>query len=400
MPAPHRCEIESDARRFFNSPLAHQLRDCRYAIEAGDAVFAPRLKALLLRAVVLARRHRALAASTRREYRRRLERDLDAVMDGPPSRLAAMGPVLAPTKVSLVLAERAGRPARTAERALRFGPVSLKRPQTAAADLPAEIVMQAVEAAEINPPPGQPPVLWRLLTTHAVESSQAARQIIAWYRHTGPQRAMRVGTRRWTIEQVFRTLKSAAVQAAVSQLVAARRDANPVVVGLIAALRIVQLTLARDGATGQPISDAAEPADLPVLHARNRSLQGRTAALANPHPPTTRACFAWIVARRGGCSGYPSKGSRETNHQDPKPSPAAAPASMTASKDGTSLVPQMCDSRSPRRSGGEGTHRRYPVPSPACGSAGEGQGEGGDASPTGVEEGTRCRRVPSPACGS
>jgi transposase len=60
--------------------LAHQLRDCRFVIEAGDAVFAPRMKALLLRAVVLARRHRGLAASTRREYRRRLERDLDAVM--------------------------------------------------------------------------------------------------------------------------------------------------------------------------------------------------------------------------------------------------------------------------------------------------------------------------------
>ena len=34
--------------------LAHQLRDCQYAIEAGDTVFAPRMKALLLRAVVLA----------------------------------------------------------------------------------------------------------------------------------------------------------------------------------------------------------------------------------------------------------------------------------------------------------------------------------------------------------
>ncbi len=60
--------------------LAHQLRDCKYAIEAGDTVFAPRMKALLLRAVVLARRHRDLAESTRREYRRRLERDLNAVM--------------------------------------------------------------------------------------------------------------------------------------------------------------------------------------------------------------------------------------------------------------------------------------------------------------------------------
>jgi transposase len=60
--------------------LAHQLRDCQYAIDAGDVIFAPRMKPLLLRAVVLARRHRTLAESTRREYRRRLDRDLDTVM--------------------------------------------------------------------------------------------------------------------------------------------------------------------------------------------------------------------------------------------------------------------------------------------------------------------------------
>ncbi len=65
--------------------LAHQLRDCRFAAEAGDAVFAPRMKALLLRAVVLARRHRSLAGSTRREYRRRLEHALDAVMALAPT---------------------------------------------------------------------------------------------------------------------------------------------------------------------------------------------------------------------------------------------------------------------------------------------------------------------------
>jgi transposase len=28
--------------------VAHQLRDCQYAIEAGDTIFAPRMKALLL----------------------------------------------------------------------------------------------------------------------------------------------------------------------------------------------------------------------------------------------------------------------------------------------------------------------------------------------------------------
>ena len=60
--------------------LAHQLRDCKYAVEAGDTIFAPRMKALLLRAVVLARRRKRLAESTRRSYQRRLDRELNAIM--------------------------------------------------------------------------------------------------------------------------------------------------------------------------------------------------------------------------------------------------------------------------------------------------------------------------------
>jgi transposase len=65
--------------------LAHQLRDCRYAIEAGDEIFAPRMKMLLLRAVVLARRRKQLAESTRHCYQRRLDHDLDAIMALAPT---------------------------------------------------------------------------------------------------------------------------------------------------------------------------------------------------------------------------------------------------------------------------------------------------------------------------
>ena len=60
--------------------LAHQLRDCQYAIEAGDTAFAPRMKRLLLRAFVIAKRRTALAAATRKSYKARLERDMDAIM--------------------------------------------------------------------------------------------------------------------------------------------------------------------------------------------------------------------------------------------------------------------------------------------------------------------------------
>ena len=65
--------------------LAHQLRDCQYAIDAGDTVFAPRMKALLLRACVLARRRNTLAESTRRTYQGRLEREMTAIMGLAPT---------------------------------------------------------------------------------------------------------------------------------------------------------------------------------------------------------------------------------------------------------------------------------------------------------------------------
>jgi transposase len=64
--------------------LAHQLRNCQFAIEAGDMVFAPRMKAWLLRAVVLARRRQERAEATRRSYRRRLDNDLDKIMTLAP----------------------------------------------------------------------------------------------------------------------------------------------------------------------------------------------------------------------------------------------------------------------------------------------------------------------------
>jgi transposase len=60
--------------------LAHQLRDCQFAIDAGDAIFAPRMKRLLLRTVVLARRRKTLAASTRRYHLHRLNDELNRVM--------------------------------------------------------------------------------------------------------------------------------------------------------------------------------------------------------------------------------------------------------------------------------------------------------------------------------
>ena len=56
--------------------LAHQLRDCQFALEAGDTVFAPRMKALLLRAFAMHKRRDRLAESTLSQYRGDLRRRL------------------------------------------------------------------------------------------------------------------------------------------------------------------------------------------------------------------------------------------------------------------------------------------------------------------------------------
>ena len=199
-------------------------------------------------------------------------------------------------RYAIALPQRGARPARSATVALRFGELTLKRPARAARSLAASVTLRVVDATEIDPPPGEEPIRWCLLTTHTLGDVGAARQIIAWYRA------------RWTIEQVFRTLKSAALQAEASQVSEARRFIKLVVAGLIAAVRVMQIVLARDGSTGQPLSDAADPAEQPMLTALNARLEGRTGKLRNPHPPTSLAWFAWIIARLGGWSGYTSKG--------------------------------------------------------------------------------------------
>jgi len=63
--------------------LAHLLRDATYAIEAGDADFAPAFKRLLLRAVAIGKRRASLKDSTLAHYRADLDRRLDRLLCGP-----------------------------------------------------------------------------------------------------------------------------------------------------------------------------------------------------------------------------------------------------------------------------------------------------------------------------
>ena len=188
------------------------------------------------------------------------------------------------------------RAARTAVVAVRYGAVTVKRPSSADTTLPATLSLRVVDVREECPPADVPAVHWCLLTTHTVNSAADAMQIVGWYRL------------RWIIEQVFRTMKTNGVDVETSQITTPGSLLKLVIVALIAAIRVMQLVIGRDGSTGQALSDVADPADVPALRAISVSLEGRTEKLKNPFDPASLAWYAWIAARLGGWSGYTSKG--------------------------------------------------------------------------------------------
>jgi hypothetical protein len=187
------------------------------------------------------------------------------------------------------------RTARTATMELRHGAVTVKRPKRGSdPDAARAITLRLVDVREVGAPAGEEPVHWRLLTTHQVEDNAKAFQVVLWYR------------RRWTIEQLFRTLKTQGLDVESSQIESAEALQRLAFLALIAATHILQLLGARDGALVRPVSDIFTPEQVSILNALQPSLEGCTAASKNPHPPDTLAWSAWFIARLGGWDGYPN----------------------------------------------------------------------------------------------
>ena len=68
----------------------------------------------------------------------------------------------------------------------------------------------------------------------------------------------------------------------------------------------MQMVLARDGSS-QPATAVFEQDEIPVLAALQPTLEGKTEKQKNPHPKTSLAWAAWIIARLGGWNGYKSE---------------------------------------------------------------------------------------------
>jgi hypothetical protein len=193
---------------------------------------------------------------------------------------------------------KGGQPARTARTRVSWKEVEFKRPRVGyeVEKLAPTVKLRAVRVEEVDPPEGVKPILWLLLTTHPVANLAEALQIVSWYRA------------RWTIEQVFRAMKSQGFAIEDSQIQTPDVMTKLILAALIAALRAMQLVYARSGTTGQTLADAMDDAAEPLVEALTTKLEGRTEKLKNPHAKGSLARYSWVVGRLGGWDGYEGHG--------------------------------------------------------------------------------------------
>jgi len=188
------------------------------------------------------------------------------------------------------------RSARQACIAVRFGRVRIRRPRSCSdPNAPDEIELFAIEARELNAPPGEEPVHWRLLTTHTVETVAQAMQVIGWYRL------------RWNIEQLFRTLKRQGLGIEQSVIEDGAALEKLAMLALIGACITMQLVLARQADNPEaPAERVFDDLQIEVLHALQSKLQGATTKQKNPYQPGTLRWASWTITRLGGWTGYAS----------------------------------------------------------------------------------------------
>ena len=191
---------------------------------------------------------------------------------------------------------RPGEVERIASVAVKAGRVCIARPRNGAdrAD-PALVTLTFVEVHEIDPPQGQKPIVWRLLTTMQVcgqpDEFAAAQEIVQLYRL------------RWRIEQVFRAMKSDGFRLEETQVQEASRLFKLAAIAFVAAARTIQLVDARDGSP-RPATDVADEELIAAAAIIGPTLEGQTARQKNPHPVRSLAWLAWIAARLGGWNCY------------------------------------------------------------------------------------------------
>jgi hypothetical protein len=181
------------------------------------------------------------------------------------------------------------RGARVAQMAIRAAPVRLKAPKRKS-NLP-EVSLWAVWSREMDPPPGEAPLEWMLLTTVSTQTLDEAQERLRWY------------ATRWQIEVYHRTLKSGC-RIEERQLGSAKRLEACLAIDMVVAWRIFALAKQGRETPDVPCTAFFEEAQWKALWVRvNRTTE------MPPTPPSLREAMR-MVAGLGGflgrkCDGEP-----------------------------------------------------------------------------------------------
>ncbi len=105
----------------------------------------------------------------------------------------------------------------------------------------------------------------------------------------------------------FLTLKTAGFNIEGADISEPRAMINLVAAAAVAAVTVMQLVRARDGTTGEKLTDAFDVADQPLFEALSARIEGKTERQKNPHPRGSLAFASWVIGRLGGWTGYYGK---------------------------------------------------------------------------------------------
>jgi hypothetical protein len=204
-------------------------------------------------------------------------RKLRAVLDAAP--------VL--TEVTFDKPASNGRPARTVHQQIKAVRVTLKAPSRPDRTL-AEVTVTALLAFEPNPPAGEDPLVWVLLTNLPVETPQQAIEKLAWY------------LCRWQIEVYFKVFKSGC---RVEQLQLEKRERLEPALAfyMIIAWRVLYLTM-----LGRECPEM--PCDTVFADEEWRAVYLVTQRQAPPDAPPSLDTMVRMVATLGGFLNRKSDG--------------------------------------------------------------------------------------------
>lgn len=161
---------------------------------------------------------------------------------------------------------------------VRLAPLALKG---------ATLEMYALQAREEHPPEGQKPILWRLLTTHPIESIQEAKQVCQWY------------SERWNIEQVFPLLKHQGLQVEMLDLESGKSLIQITLLALLTVSKILLLHLAAKQEEPLPLQESFTLEEVECMKALHQKYEGKTLKQKNPYPANSLQWCYWIMARLG-----------------------------------------------------------------------------------------------------